>query len=295
MTHRRTQTPFSTAAIARLRARESALYAERNARSQALAAQARECFFAGVPMHWMSDWPVPFPLFIAEARGASLLDADGHRYADFCLGDTGAMFGHSPAPIARALAEQAARGLTAMLPGIAAASVGAELTRRFGLPSWQIAATATDANRFMLRWVRAVTGRPVILVFDGCYHGAVDDTQVKLAAGRTAPARGLLGQVIDYTATTRVIEFNDRAALEAALAPGDVAAVLCEPALTNMGLVLEAALHLFLLNRGIAITPFHNMTLVSPETNRADVHALVTAFDAFLNALEEAHAQPPSE
>lgn len=232
------ETAHGATQLAALRARELAHYHEHHPRSAALAQQSATHFFAGVPLHWMADWPIPFPLFVATAHEASLLDVDGHRYADFCLGDTGAMFGHSPEPIARALAAQTQCGLTTMLPHADTAWVGRELSRRFGLQYWQIATTASDANRFALRWARAVTGRPVVVIFDGCYHGAVDDTQLRLEDGQSRHAPGLVGRVLDYTKTTRVVDFNDLDGLAKALAPGDVAAVLCEPALTNIGMVL---------------------------------------------------------
>ena len=136
-------------------------------------------------MHWMSDWSTPVPLFVKSAQGARFTDIDGNDYVDFCLGDTGAMFGHSPAPIAQAIREQATEGLTTMLPGEDAVVCGERLAERFGLPYWQFATTATDANRFVLRWVRAITGRKVILVFDGCYHGTVDEAMVRYRDGRT--------------------------------------------------------------------------------------------------------------
>lgn len=229
---------FTAAQIERLATRETARYVAANPESARLAGLLGEHWFAGAPLHWMRDWPLPFPLFVREAAGATLSDVDGHRYADFCLGDTGAMFGHSPAPVAAALAAQAARGLATMLPGADAAWVGEELARRFGLPLWQIATTASDANRFLLRWLRAATGRPCVVVFDGCYHGAVDETFVRLVDGATRAAAGLIGQAQDATATTRVVPFNDPDALAAALADGQVAAVLCEPVLTNVGMVL---------------------------------------------------------
>lgn len=224
--------------IAQLTARERARFAAARPRSAALAARNAEHLLFGVPLHWMSDWGTPFALHVAEARGAQLTDVDGHRLVDFCLGDTGAMFGHSPAPVVTALQAQAARGLTAMLASEDAAAVGELLAARFGLPRWQFAMTATDANRFLLRWLRAVTGRTVLLVFNGCYHGTVDDVFVDLVGGRPVQRPSLLGQVHDLTQTTRVVEFNDLAALEAALAPGDVACVLAEPVMTNIGMVL---------------------------------------------------------
>jgi glutamate-1-semialdehyde 2,1-aminomutase len=167
-------------------------------------------FYDGVPMHWMKDWSMPFPLLVESALGSSLRDIDGNEYADFCLGDTGSMFGHSPGPVAAAIARQAGKGLTYMLPTEDAIAVGRLLAERFGLPHWQIATTATDANRFALRVARAVTGRPKILVFNGCYHGSVDETCVRLIDQRAVNRPGLLGQTTDLTQFTRVVEFNDR-------------------------------------------------------------------------------------
>ena len=218
--------------------RERATFSERNPRSRALAARADDHLLFGVPLHWMNDWGTPFALHVAQAEGATLVDADGHRLADFCLGDTGAMFGHAPAPVVQAMARQAAQGFTAMLPSEDAAAVGALLAERFGLPSWQFATTATDANRFVLRWLRAASGRRKVIVFNGCYHGTVDDVYVDLINGQPVQRDSLLGQVHDLRLHTRVIEFNDLAALEAALADGDVACVLAEPAMTNIGMVL---------------------------------------------------------
>jgi glutamate-1-semialdehyde 2,1-aminomutase len=227
--------------LAALRERESARYRAEHRRSATLAAASAPHFLYGLPMHWMRDWPLPHPLFVERAQGASLHCVDGHRYADFCLGDTGAMFGHSPPAVARALAAQGAQGLTAMLPGEALAEVGRALEQVFGLPRWQLALSASDANRFALRWARAVTGRPRVLVFDGCYHGTVDDTLVDRADdGRTLTRASLLGQVQDLALGTVVVPFNDLPAVERALAAGDVACVLTEPALTNCGLVLPA-------------------------------------------------------
>lgn len=230
--------PDARPALARLHAAEVQCFLDTHPRSRALAADSASHWLYGLPMHWMRDWPTPQPLFVAEARGAALTCVDGHRYADFCLGDTGAMFGHSPAPVARALAEQAARGLTAMLPAAVVPEVGGRLAAIFGLPRWQLALSATDANRFVLRWARAITQRRVVLVFEGCYHGTVDDTLVDRADdGATLTRASLLGQVHDLALSTRVVPFNDLAAIEAALADGEVAAVLTEPALTNCGLV----------------------------------------------------------
>lgn len=221
-----------------LAASERASFIVRNPLSAALAAQAGQHMLFGVPMHWMKDWSTPFALTVREAQGAHFHDADGHQYVDFCLGDTGAMFGHAPVPVAQAIARQAVRGYTAMLPSEDAAPVAAELARRFGLPYWQFALSASDANRFVIRWLRAATGRSKILVFNGCYHGTVDDVFVDLVDGVPVQRDSLLGQVHDLTGTTVVVEFNDLSALEAALLKGDIACVLAEPVMTNIGMVL---------------------------------------------------------
>lgn len=188
-------------------------------------------------MNWMVRWAGAFPVFVKEASGAHFTDVDGHRYLDFCLGDTGAMTGHAPAATVEAVVEQVKRGVTYMLPTEDALWVGEELARRFGLPYWQVALTATDANRFAIRLARHITGRPYILVFNWCYHGTVDETFITLRDGLSLPRDGNIGPPIDPAQTTRVVEFNDLPALEAALASGDVACVLAEPVMTNIGIV----------------------------------------------------------
>jgi glutamate-1-semialdehyde 2,1-aminomutase len=225
-------------AIADLFRRETARFAASNPRSAALAERAKAHLPNAVPMHWMIDWRTPFPLFMASAQAARMSDVDGHGYDDFCLGDTGTMYGHVPPPVARAVQQRLALGFAAMLPSEDGVAAAENLAQRFGLPFWQMATTATDANRFVIRWARAITGRPYLLVFNGCYHGSVDDTFLRLKQGRTILRPGVLGQFQDLTKTTRVVEFNDLEGLEKALAPGDVAAVLQEPAMTNIGMVL---------------------------------------------------------
>ncbi|MBT0569105.1 aspartate aminotransferase family protein [Curvibacter sp. CHRR-16] len=221
-----------------LLAAEQAAYRERNPLSAALAQRSSAHWLFGVPLHWMQDWGTPFALHVAQAQGAQVVDADGHTLVDFCLGDTGAMFGHAPAAVVQAIAAQAARGSTAMMSCADAAWVGAELARRFGLPQWQMALSASDANRFLLRWVRAATGRSKVLVFNGCYHGTVDDVLVDLVQGQPQLRDSLLGQVYDVREHTVVVEFNDLDALRAALQENAVACVLAEPVMTNVGMVL---------------------------------------------------------
>jgi glutamate-1-semialdehyde 2,1-aminomutase len=217
--------------------REAATYVAARPGSAA-AASAPSGFLNGVPMHWMADWPMPFLPRVAEARGASLTDIDGNVLDDFCLGDTGSMFGHSPVPVARAIRAQSGKGLTYMLPTETADAAGRALSTVFGDFRWQIATTATDANRFALRVARAVTGRPKVLVFNGCYHGTVDDTMVELENGRTRARLGLTGQVTDLSAVAACAEFNDLASVEALLKQGDIAAILTEPVMTNSCMVL---------------------------------------------------------
>jgi glutamate-1-semialdehyde 2,1-aminomutase len=207
-------------------------------KSKALFERARKTLPGGVPMNWMAKWAGAFPPFVREAQGAEFFDVDGHRYVDLCLGDTGAMTGHSPAATVAAVRQQIARGITLMLPSEDSFWVSEELLRRFGLPFWQFALTATDANRFSIRLARQVTGRPKILVFNWCYHGTVDETLITLENGRSKARRGNIGPPLDPSVTTKVVEFNDIAALREALLPGDVACVLAEPALTNVGIVL---------------------------------------------------------
>jgi len=218
-------------------AHEQQRFIETHPRSKALFERAQQHLLGGVPMNWMVRWAGRFPVFVAEGQGAHFTDVDGLRYLDLCLGDTGAMTGHAPAASVQALTEQAQRGLTFMLPTENALWVGEELARRFGLPYWQMAMTATDANRFALRLARAITQRPYVLVFNYCYHGTVDETFATINDGVVGPRPGNLGPAVNPAQTTKVIEFNDLGALEAALAPGDVACVLAEPVMTNIGII----------------------------------------------------------
>ncbi|MCC6926194.1 aspartate aminotransferase family protein [Novosphingobium sp.] len=251
-------------AIAAMIAAEQDRYVTANPGSAALARDAARHWHRGVPFHWMLDWGTPFPLFAEKAEGARLWDVDGHCYDDFCLGDTGSMFGHSPAPVAAALARQASRGLTYMLPTEDAVVVADELARRFKLPYWQVTSSASEANRAVIRWCRGITGRDKVLVFNGCYHGAVDDVFVDLRGGVPELRKSLVGQVYDVREHTVVIEFNDLPALEAALARGDVACVLAEPAMTNVGMVMPQPGYLEALR---AACTRHGTLLVWDETH----------------------------
>ena len=219
--------------------REEQRFVDDHPRSRELAERAKASLLYGVPMNWMTRWPGAYPVFVTDAEGASFTDVDGITYIDLCLGDTGAMAGHSPKVSADAIAEQARHGITLMLPTEDSIWVGAEMARRFGLPYWQFCLTATDANRFVLRLARAITERPKVLVYNWNYHGSVDETVATLGPdGRVEPRHGSVGPQVDPSVTTKVIEWNDLDALERALEPGDVACVLAEPALTNIGIVL---------------------------------------------------------
>ena len=232
-----TRNPPARPALDDLLARELERFDRDHPRSRDLARQAERLLLAGVPMPWMIRWAGGFAVYAAEASGARFRDVDGHEYVDFCLGDTAAMTGHSPPPTVRAVAEQVARGITLMLPSEDALWVGDELARRFGLPRWQFALTATDANRFAIRLARELTGRPKILVFNRCYHGTVDETFASLEGDSVVSREANVGPPVALAETTRVVEWNDVAALERELAHGDVACVLAEPALTNIGIV----------------------------------------------------------
>jgi len=229
---------IAAARIVAFKAKADEIFAAARPKTRAALAHGAKHYLDGVPMHWMRDWPQPFPLLVSEATGATIRDIDGNVLDDFCLGDTGSMFGHSPEPVVRAITSQAGKGLTYMLPTEDALAAGELLTEVFGPMRWQIATTATDANRFALRVARAVTGRKKVLVFNGCYHGTVDDAMVTLAGGRTVTRPRLLGQASDLSLTGICAEFNDLQGVESALAGGDVAAILTEPVMTNSCMVL---------------------------------------------------------
>ena len=231
--------PIDRSRLAALHADEVRRFEETHPRSREMAQDAKRSLLSGVPMPWMTRWPGSFPLTVASAQGSRFVDVDGVEYDDFCLGDTGAMTGHALDSVADALHTQARRGITTMLPSPDATWVADELASRFGLPKWQMALSATDANRFVLRLSRMLTGRPKVCVMDWCYHGTVDETLAILAPDGTVVSRpGAIGPQVPPSATTKVVPFNDHRALEVALADNDVACVLMEPALTNIGIVL---------------------------------------------------------
>jgi glutamate-1-semialdehyde 2,1-aminomutase len=247
-------------------AREQQTYRERNPRSLA-AYEAATNLFGRVPMTWMNKSAGGFPLYLSKASGAHVEDLDGHDLIDFCLGDTGAMAGHSPAPTVDAVNRRFAElgGATAMMPSEDAQWVGAELGRRFGLPFWSFALTATDANRWAIRLARAVTRRPKVLFNNYCYHGSVDESLIVIGPDGEAMSRhGNVGAPVDVTVTSRVAEYNDLEGLERQLAHGDVAAVLMEPALTNIGIVLPEDGYLAAVRE---LTREHGTLLINDETH----------------------------
>jgi len=224
--------------LKKLQERESRRFVAEHPRSAALYKRAQGSLLGGVPMNWMKKWAGEFPVFVSKAKGAHFQCADGRDYIDLCLGDTGAMTGHSPEVVAEAIARRVREGITLMLPTEDSLFVGEDLQKRFGLPYWQFTLTATDANRFSIRIAREITQRAKILVFHYCYHGTVDETFTTLADGIVGPRRGNIGPPVDPAETTRVVEFNDLDALEDALKHHDVACILAEPAMTNVGIIL---------------------------------------------------------
>ena len=225
--------------LAELMAVEEQRFLDAHPKSGELFESAKLSMPGGVPMSWMSKWPGAYPVFVEEAKGATFVDVDGNTYIDFCLGDTGSMTGHSPEATVTAIREQVGRGLSAMLPTKDAAVVSADLAARFKLPLWQFTVSATDANRHVIRYSRLITGKSKIIVIDRCYHGSVDETFATLDKKEKTVAReGNIGAPVDLDLTTRVVPFNNLAAMKKALANDDVAAILMEPAMTNVGIVL---------------------------------------------------------
>ena len=224
--------------LQQLKQREEARFIAEHPKSAELHARAKRSLLGGVPMNWMNKWAGAFPVFVTRAKGAHFTDADGHEYVDLCLGDTGAMTGHSPDVVADAIAKRLCEGITLMLPTEDSLWVGEELKRGFALPYWQFALTATDANRFAIRVAREITQRPKVLVYNYCYHGTVDESFATLHHGVVGPRRGNIGPPVNPAETTRVVEFNDLNALEDALKHHDVAVLLAEPAMTNVGIIL---------------------------------------------------------
>jgi glutamate-1-semialdehyde aminotransferase len=230
---------FDPQRLEQLFAKELALFVEKHPESKKLHEKAAGPMMNSVPMSWMKKWPGPYPVYVASAKGAHFSDVDGNDYVDFCLGDTGAMVGHSPDASIKAIKTQLDKGITFMLPTTDAAIAAQTLADRFGLEKWQFTLTATDANRHIIRYARHVTGRKKILIHDYCYHGTVDETFANLdEAGNTVSRVNNIGAPVELSETTWVVPFNDLAEAERAFASGEIAAALIEPAMTNIGIVL---------------------------------------------------------
>ena len=255
--------------LAQLRSVEEARFLALHPKSGQLFEAGKKNMPGGVPMSWMAKWPGAYPVFVENAKGARFTDVDGNTYIDFCLGDTGSMTGHSPDATVAAIREQVGKGITAMLPTADAAIVSGELAHRFGLPLWQFTVSATDANRHVIRYSRMITDHSKIVVIDRCYHGSVDETFATLDSdGNTVAREGNIGAPVDLDVTTRVVEFNDISGMEKALAHGDVAAILMEPAMTNVGIVLPHAGYLEAVQ---ALAKKYGTILIIDETHTISV------------------------
>jgi glutamate-1-semialdehyde 2,1-aminomutase len=251
--------------IAELMKSEVERFIDQHPESQAVADQSHSSLLAGVPMPWMKRWAGPFPVVADRAEGGRIFDIDGNKYVDFCLGDTGSMTGHANAPISQAISLQAQRGFTTMLPSSDISWVANHLAERFRMSKWQFCLSATDANRFSLRIARALSGKPKIVVNDWCYHGTVDETLVILdEEGQTVSRPGAIGPQVDPGTTTLAVPFNNLDAMERALATGEVACVLMEPALTNIGIVLPQPGYLEGVRR---LTKQYGVILILDETH----------------------------
>jgi glutamate-1-semialdehyde 2,1-aminomutase len=228
VSRRKPMTAIDRKKLHQLHERESQRFVADHPKSAALYARAQSSLLGGVPMNWMKKWAGAFPLFVKSAKGSHFIDVDGREYIDLCLGEI----------VAEAVARRVKEGITLMLPTEDSLWVGEDLQRRFRLPYWQFTLTATDANRFAIRIAREITQRSKILVFHYCYHGTVDESFATLENGVVGPRRGNIGPPVNPAETTRVVEFNDLNALEAALKHHDVACILAEPAMTNVGIIL---------------------------------------------------------
>jgi len=221
----------------RLIEREQDRFLKRHPRSARAWEEGKQHFLYGGPSHWMRRWAGGFPIYVEDASGAHIRDIDGHDYVDFCLGDTGGMCGHAPEAVTQAAFRQLVRGTTTMLPTEDSLWVGAELSRRFGRRYWTLTTSATDANRGAIRIARMITGRPKVLIFSGCYHGGIEEAHIEIRDGCVGMRNQIHPNAVDHAAVSRIVEFNDIAALEEALSHGDVACVLAEPLMTNFGMI----------------------------------------------------------
>jgi glutamate-1-semialdehyde 2,1-aminomutase len=212
----------------KLRAREDKLFFERTAKSKEAFDNAQEMLLNGTPTPWMGDWGTQHPIFVSKASGNKLTDIDGNEYIDFCLGDSGAMFGHSPEATAEIVAKQVRQGITFMMPTLDSLEIGKELGKRFGLPLWQVGMTATEANRYVIRYCRTLTGRPKVLSFNESYHGSLDETLPHIGPSGKLELRSEydMNPGVPKDVLSRIVEFNDVEALERELSFRDCACVI---------------------------------------------------------------------
>jgi glutamate-1-semialdehyde 2,1-aminomutase len=221
--------------IPELEAEENARFVAERPRSMELLERARGTMPRGVPMVWMDDLYEHPPIVVERGEGATFTDVDGHTYLDMYIADLSGFCGHAPRPVVEAVKRRITIGNQFLLPSIDAIAVSEHLTTRYGMPKWQFTLSATQANTEVTRLARHATGREVILMFDGKYHGHGDATLVVLEDGKVVPEEQGLPRW--GTSHARIVQFNDVDALERALAPRDVALVLTEPAMTNIGIV----------------------------------------------------------
>jgi glutamate-1-semialdehyde 2,1-aminomutase len=222
--------------VRKLEEEENARFVAERPRSIALQERARGSMPRGVPMAWMDDLYDHPPVWVSHGEGASFTDVDGHTYLDMYVADMSAFCGHAPRPVVDAMTHQATLGTQFLLPSEGAIAVAEHLAHRYGLPKWQFTLSATQANTEVTRLARELTGREIVLMFDAHYHGEGDATLVVEEDGVVVPETP--GLTPGVAAQARLVQFNDVAALEAALEPGDVALVLAEPAMTNTGFLL---------------------------------------------------------
>jgi len=250
------------ARIGELHAGELARFRQGRPRSLAMIARARAHMPNGVPMAWMvsdNDQPV----YVDLGLGPGFTDIDGFSYVDFNASDLAMFCGHANPAIVAAVQAQVARSTQFLLPTQASVEVAEELARRYPVPQWQFTLSATQANTEAIRLARAVTGRDVVVLFQGHYHGHFEEGLVDLADGRAVPVQRGLSKGV--TGRVRIAQFNDPGTLGTALEPGDVALVLTEPAMTNY-------LHLLLPEPGWhqalrELTSQHGTLLAIDETH----------------------------
>lgn len=216
-------------------------YLEKHGKSLQQKEKRREVLLYNAPMNWMQQWPLDFPVTVERGEKHKITDVDGNEYIDFCLGYSAAFPGHGIGEVGKALSGTMEGGMVYTMPSALDAEAGALLKERFGQDYWGFALSATDANRFIIKLCREITGRQKILVFNGCYHGTVEETFAMGEDGKTRTREGNIGIGVDTAKTTTAIEFNDLNALEAELRKEEYACLMMEPVMTNCGIIHPAA------------------------------------------------------